>query len=230
MSAPAYQDLATLPQFFALGLPAEACRSIPTDHGVVQHAGGTALLTPDGKLDVGAVRATSLPFVVNVVAGGALGVATWRWSLDGGVTWQPTAATPANGALVLASPAAGATGVTARVTGALSAGETWTWEAVSALRDILRSANDEGIRYLQRRYATPLTTVPWDVIRDVCVIAKADALAARGYSPEKDNDELVESRARDARKRFRDAQTQVDQPRIAGAKGGGPRVSSGVRR
>lgn len=59
--------------------------------------------------------------VVSIVVGGALGVATYKLSQDGGATWGVTGATPANGQIAI-----GATGATITLAGVQIANDTYS--------------------------------------------------------------------------------------------------------
>lgn len=231
--APPYQELADLRAFLRLGLPAVSLRAAPTTHEIT-HTGGSASLRPVGPngaesaLDVGALLVTSLDVLVDVVVGGALGVATWRFSTNGGATWSATATVPATGTLVL-----GHTGLIATVSGALTLGERWTWAAVSCVRECLRAANDRAARWLHRQFTPPLTEVPADIVRDVCVVAAADVLAVRGYNPATvEADALIERRAREVREGWREIRDGEVAPRVgeSAPTRRGPRVATGTRR
>lgn len=235
MSPPVYQELAALADFLRLGIPPEALRTARTTQAPVTATGaGVGLVVPGGALDVGAMYVTDLPVLVEVVAGGAPGAATWRWSADAGVTWTATATTPGAGSTVaLVAPGSGVpTGLTLRFAGVQTTGARYAWTASSAVGAVLRAANEEAFSYLGDRYNFPLTTVPTNVTRDVCVIAAADVMAVTGYAPDTQADKLYEARAAATRKRMmaeRDSETgarvgESGTPRAA------PRVSTGAQR
>lgn len=236
MSAPAYQELATVADFLRFGLPGEALRMARTTQAPVTATGaGVGLVTPGGALDVGALNVAELAVLVEVVAGGAPGTATWRWSADAGVTWSSTATTPASNATApLAHPASGvATGLTVRFVGTQTASARFAWTARSCVADALRAANDEACGALGDRFGWPLTTVPSDLVRDVCVIAAADVAAVIGYNPSEGADKLLELRAKLARERLVARRTHVAGARAAGTRTTpqGPRAySSNTRR
>lgn len=236
MSAPAYQELATVADFLRFGLPGEALRAARTTQAPVTATGaGVGLVAPGGALDVGALYVASLDVLVEVVAGGAPGTATWRWSHDGGTTWTTAAVTPAAGsAAALAHPASGvATGLSVRFVGTQTAGARYAWTARSCVADALRAANDEAAGELGDRFGLPLATVPSDLVRDVCVIAAADVAAVVGYNPTEGADRLLESRAKAARERLKDRRTHVTGARAEGTRTTpqGPRAySSNTRR
>lgn len=234
MSAPDYQELATLGDFLRLGLPPDALRLARTTHAPLTVTGGGAgYVVPEGTLDVGTLERDALPVLVEVVAGGAPGVATWRWSTDGGATWTTTAATPEAGTTVpLAMPTHGTlTGLSVRFAGTLVTGARYAWTSVSCVRDCLRAGNEEAARYLARRFNFPLSVVPTDIVRDTCILVSADVAAVIGYRPGDEND-LFEKRAGAARKRFEGVRDNEVQPRVAetGTPRMAPRSASRTRR
>lgn len=228
----AYQEFITLGDFLRLGLPPEALRSARTTHApIVRTGAGAGVVVPSGNLDVALLEVDQLAGVVEIVTGGAVGVATWRWSADAGATWStpaPASTTPAS--LVL--PWGLATGVVLRFSGTLVTGATYAWTSVSAVATCRRAANDELSRYLVRQFALPLSEVPQDVIRDGCAIMAADVMAVTGYRPSDGADELLEKRAAGARKRFDAVVSAEVQPRATegGTQVRGPRVATGTRR
>lgn len=229
----AYQELVTLGDFLRLGLPPEALRTARTTHApIVPTGAGAGVVVPAGCLDVAALELDQLPVLVEVVAGGAPGVATWRWSPDGGSTWTATATTPANAAAALVTPWGVGTGVGVRFVGTLVTGATYAWTSVSSVATCRRAGNEEAARYLSRAFTFPLAEVPTDVVRDACSIIAADVMAVTGYRPGDGADELIEKRAAGARKRFESAQRGETQPRATETAPAvrGPRVSTGTRR
>lgn len=221
MSAPAYQELATVADFLRFGLPGEALRTARTTQAPVTATGaGVGLVAPGGALDVGALYVAELAVLVEVVAGGAPATATWRWSHDGGTTWTTAAVTPAAGSSApLAHPASGvATGLTVRFAGTQTASARYAWTARSCVADALRAANDEAAGELGDRFGLPLATVPSDLVRDVCVIAAADVAATIGYNPTEGADKLIEARAKAARERLRNRRTHVTGARAEGTR------------
>lgn len=235
MTAPTYQELATLADFLRLGLPPDALRLARTTQAPVSATGaGAGLVVPGGTLDVGALGVATLDVLVDVVAGGALGSATWRWSHDGGTTWTTAIATPAAGvSAALTHPALGIpTGLTLRFVGAQTTGARFGWTATSVVADCGRAANDEAFRAYGDRYGGALGTVPADIIRDVCCVWAADVAAVIGYRPGDGADVLLEQRAAGARKRWRDVRTHNETPRADGPRTArrGPFVVSRPRR
>jgi len=229
----AYQEIVTLGDFLRLGLPPEALRTARTTHAPITPTGaGAGVVVPAGCLDVAALELDQLPVRLQVVAGGAPGVATWRWSLDGGSTWTATATTPASAAAALVTPSGIGTGVGVRFVGTLVTGATYAWTSVSCVATCRRAGNEEAVRYLSRAFTFPLTEVPTDVVRDTCAIIAADVMAVTGYRPSDGSDELFEKRAAGARKRFDAAQRGETQPRATESAPAvrGPRVSTGARR
>lgn len=221
MSAPAYQELAAVADFLRHGLPGEALRAARTTQAPVSATGaGVGLVVPGGALDVGALAAVELAVLVEVVAGGAPGTATWRWSADAGTTWSATAATPAAGtAAALAHPMSGvSTGLTVRFSGTQTASARYAWTARSCVADALRAANDETCGALGDRFGWPLATVPSDLVRDVCVIAAADVAAVIGYNPSEGADRLLEARAKAARERLAARRSHVTGARVQGTR------------
>ncbi len=234
MTAPTYQELATLADFLRLGLPPDALRLARTTQAPVDVTGaGAGLVVPGGALDVGALAVATLSVLVEVVAGGALGTATWRWSHDDGATWSSAVATPAAGVAVsLVHPTlVTATGLTVRFVGSQTASATYAWTARSIVNDCLRAGNDEAWRAYGDRYLT-LATVPSDIVRDVCVIVAADVAAIIGYRPSDGSAELLEQRAASARKRMREVRDHQTTPRADGARSSSrpPLISSRPRR
>jgi hypothetical protein len=224
VTLPSYQALATLADFLRLGLPGDALRLARTTQAPVQATGaGVGRVVPGGTLDVGGLSATELPVLVEVVAGGALGTATWRWSHDSGTTWTATATTPAAGVTAaLTHPSLGIpTGLTVRFVGTQTASARFEWTATSVVAECLRAANEEAFGYLADRFGWPLDVVPTDIVRDVVAMAAADVAANVGYRPGVENDRLLEDRAAAARKRLTSRQTH-DQ----GARASGPRTSA----
>ncbi|MDO9016673.1 MAG: hypothetical protein Q8S73_42995 [Deltaproteobacteria bacterium] len=233
MTTPAYQEFVTLGDFLRLGLPPEALRTARTTHAPITPTGaGAGLVVPAGCLDVAALELDQLAVRVQVVVGGVPGVATWRWSPDGGTTWTTAATTPATAAAPLVMPWGVPTGVSVRFVGTLVTGATYAWTSVSAVATCRRAGNEEIARYLARAFTLPLTEVPTDVVRDGCCIIAADVMAVTGYRPADGADELIEKRAAGARKRFAEAQRGETQPRATEAAPAvrGPRVSTGTRR
>lgn len=217
MTVPAYQEYATLADFLRLGLPPEALRAARTTQAPVTATGaGVGLVVPGGALDVGALYLSALEVLVGIVAGGAPGVATWAWSTNGGTTWSPTATTPAAGAsAALVLPGTGvASGLTIRFQGAQTLGATYAWTARSCVADALEAANEEAYEAYGDRYGG-LTTIPLNIVRDVCSLAVPDVAVVIGYRPD-GQDGLFEQRAAAARKRMREAREHVTTPRADG--------------
>ena len=231
MSAPAYQELATVADFLRHGLPAEALRAARTTQAPVTATGaGVGLVVPGGALDVGALASASLAVLVEVVAGGAPGTATWRWSHDSGTTWSGTSTTPAAGTFApLAHPSSSvSTGLMVRFSGTQTAGARYAWTARSCVADALQAANDEACGELNDTLGWPLSTVPSDLVRDVCTIAAADVAAVIGYNPSDGADRLLEARAKAARERLRARRSHITGVRAAGSRtvAQGPRAYS----
>lgn len=234
MTATTYQELATLADFLRLGLPPDALRLARTTQAPVTSTGaGAGLVVPGGALDVGALAVATLSVLVEVVAGGALGTATWRWSHNDGTTWSSTVATPTAGVSVpLVHPTLGTTtGLTVRFVGSQTAAATYAWTARSIVDDCLRAGNDEAWRAYGDRYGA-LATVPADIVRDVCTIVAADVAAAIGYRPGDGAAELLEQRASSARKRMREVRDHQTTPRADGSRTErrGPFMTSRPRR
>jgi hypothetical protein len=228
MAPPDFQELATLANFIDLGLPAPSLRSAPSRFSAVIVTGaGTATLTPvdNASLDVAAQLVTELTVTVEIVVGGALGVATWRWRIGTG-SWSAAATTPTSGELALER-----TGLRARLAGTATTSDQYTWTATSCVGPCLRAANESACRWLHRRYRAPLTTIPTDLVRDVCVVAAADVMAVRGYSPD-GRDDLIEKRAAEVRKQWAAIRDEELQPRVgeSGSPRRGPKVATGTRR
>lgn len=221
MSAPAYQALATVADFLRFGLPGEALRAARTTQAPVTATGaGVGLVVPGGSLDVGALYLDELAVLVEVVAGGAPGTATWRWSADAGVTWSTAAPTPAsNTTAALAHPTSGvATGLTLRFVGTQTASARYAWAARSCVGDALRAVNEEACGELHDTLGWPLAVVPTDLVRDLCTIAAADVAAVIGYNPSEGADRLLEARAKLARERLRARRTHVTGIRAEGTR------------
>lgn len=219
MTAP-YQQLATLADFLRLGLPPDALRLARTTQAPVTATGaGVGLVVPGGVLDVGGLGVATLDVLVEVVAGGAPGTATWRWSHDDGVTWSATITTPVAGATApLTHPALGVpTGLTVRFVGVQTSAATFAWTARSVVSDCLAAGNDEAFRAYGDRFGT-LATVPTDIVRDVCTIVAADVAALIGYRPGDGAAELLEQRAAGARKRMREVRDHQTTPRADGSR------------
>jgi hypothetical protein len=70
---------------------------------------------------VSGVAVANADAVVSIVVGGALGVATYKLSEDGGATWGVTGATPANGQIAI-----GATGATITLAGVQVTADTYS--------------------------------------------------------------------------------------------------------
>lgn len=223
MAPPDFQELATLEDFLCLGLPSESLRSAPSRFSAVTTASAAGTLAPTGTLDVAAQRATELTVSLEIVVGGAVGVATWRWRIGSGA-WSSAGATATEVTL-------GATGLRARLGGTFTVGDAFTWTATSSVGPCLRAANEAACRWLHRRYSPPLTTVPTDLARDVCVVAAADVMAVRGYSPD-GRDDLLEKRAAEVRKQWAAIRDEQLQPRVgeSGTPRSGPKVRTGTRR
>lgn len=214
MATPAYQELAALADFLALGLPSEALRRARTIQMPVTATGaGAGVVTPSGQLDVAATFRTTLDVRLEIVAGGAVGVATWRWSADAGTTWSSTVATSTTPARLVIPSTPTDTGLVVAFGGTLVTDAVYTWTATSCVAAALRAANEEAFRYLSRRASPPFDPVPTDVVRDACVLAAADVMAVVGYNPD-GSDALLERRAEAARKRFREARDAEVNPRL----------------
>ncbi len=63
----------------------------------------------------------------------------------------------------------------------------------------LAASSDEASGYLLAQYALPLVSWGQDLRRMVCVLAAADLMAVRGYSPDAGADAYLETRANAAR-------------------------------
>jgi hypothetical protein len=226
--APAYQEIAALADFLSLGLPAEALRRARTIQAPVTTTGaGAGVVTPSGALDVAAVFRTSLDVRVEIVLGGAVGVATWRWSADAGSTWSSTVTTSTTPARLVIPSTPTDTGLVVAFGGTLVTSAVYTWTATSCVAAALRAANEEAYRYLSRTRTPPFDPVSTDVVRDACALAAADVMAVVGYNPD-GSDALLERRAEAARKRFREARDGEVNPRTGdgGAQVRAPRVWS----
>ncbi len=223
MATPAYQELAALADFLALGLPSEALRRARTIQMPVTATGaGAGVVTPSGQLDVAATFRTTLDVRLEIVAGGAVGVATWRWSADAGSTWSSTVTTGASPARLVVPSTPTDTGLVVAFGGTLVTSAVYTWTATSCVAAALRAANDEAFRFLSRTRTPPFDPVSSDVVRDACVLAAADVMAVVGYNPD-GSDVLLERRAEAARKRFGEARSNEVNVRTGD---GGPRVRS----
>lgn len=100
--------------------------------GAVEQAGSgpavSAAGTPDATRD----------FVVEITTGGALGVGKYRWSKDGGATWDESNLTLA------ASDALGATGITASfAAGTYVLGTRYSWG--TGMTDLLAAGDVVGL-------------------------------------------------------------------------------------
>ncbi len=221
MTAPAYQELATVADFLRFGLPSEALRAARSTQAPVTATGaGVGLVAPGGALDVGALYVAELAVLVEVVAGGAPGTATWRWSTDGGSTWTATATTPTtNTTAALAHPTSGvATGLTLRFVGTQTASARYAWTARSCVADALRANNEEACGAIADRFGWPLSVVPTNIVRDVCAMAAADVAAVIGYNPSEGADRLLEARAKLARERLGLVRSHVTGARAEGTR------------
>ena len=78
------------------------------------------------------------------------------------------------------------------------------------------SASAEADSYLRSRYTMPISSWGKDLSKAVCVIAAADIMAVRGYSPD-GRDELIEQRASASRKWLRDVQDGKADPGLVDA-------------
>ena len=85
------------------------------------------------EAEVSGTNAENGDVVVEIVAGGELGTATYKLSLDGGETWTDATATPANGQI-----AAGDTGTTLVLDSETDqvTGDTYTWMVRAAIEPI----------------------------------------------------------------------------------------------
>ena len=191
---------ATLADLAALGLPSAALASTTTVLGSVTHTGpGTGTATPSGT------PAGSWSVVVQVVAPGAVGVATFRYSTDAGSTWSSTATTAASVVL-------GATGISVAFVGTFVAGDTYAFTATQAAQAALNAACDEADGYLRVRYTLPLLAWGGDLRAHVCALAAETILTARGFNPDAQGDPAVQARAGRARSWLRDVANGVTHP------------------
>lgn len=186
---------ATVRDMASLGLPPAALRSIPTLQAPVSATSpGAGFVRPDGCLDVGALLVSSLTVRVEIVAGGALGTATWRWSPDAGTTWSATVATPSNGQPVaLVHPVQGLdTGLKVGFGGTLSTGARWDWTAVSNVAKALDWAAGELDAGLRDRYPNGIVApYPDDLIGHEAALAMWKTLVNRGFNPENPGDRTI---------------------------------------
>lgn len=227
----AYQEIATLGDFLRFGLPAAALKLARTTHAPLSSTGaGAGVVQPQGVLDLGALELDQLPVQLEVVAGGAVGTATWRWREAGSALWTDPTVTAQGARLLL--PTGIDTGLRAHFAGTLVTGALYAWTSVSCVGACIRAGNEEVFRYVSRAFTFPLTEVPTDVVRDACLIIAADVAAVIGYSPEEGANKLIEQRAAGARKRFEAVRDSETAPRIAESPPAvrGPRVSTGRRR
>lgn len=186
---------ATVRDMASLGLPPAALRSIPTLQAPISATSpGSGLVRPDGALDLGALLASSLTVRVEIVAGGAPGTATWRWSPDAGTTWSATVATPAAGqTAALVHPALGIdTGLKVGFGGTLSAGARWDWAAVSNVARALDWASGEMDSGLRDRYPNGISSpYPDELIGHEAALAMWRSLVNRGFNPENPTDRSI---------------------------------------
>ena len=154
----------------------------------------TGTVTPGGRIDVGSTLVGLYEIRVSIVAGGACGVATWRYSLDGGATFGATATTPAAGTKApLYDLASGVDlGLTVVFNGTFSANDRWDWTAESIALKSLEWATGEMNSILGDRYRGGITTpYPDDLIGHETSLAVWRALKTRGFNPDNANDRVV---------------------------------------
>lgn len=199
---------ATLSDLASLGLPPEALRTIPTTQAPVTQTGaGGGWVVPSGYIDVGRTLVGTYAVRVRIGAtGGAPGVATFQYSLDGGATWAPSAAvvTPAAGR----DAPLGHTGLRVSFEGTFVASDAFAWTATSAALAALEWATgimDSGLR---DRYGAIAEPYPAELVSHEAALAAHRALAVKGFNPENIADRAVmslEKRAlewRDAVRRY----------------------------
>lgn len=89
----------------------------------VSHVGSAGA----GTVAVSGTPNDSYSFVVSIVTGGALGVAQFKWSQDGGVTFGPTYLVPSGGTFAVPN-----TGLTLTFASTFGAGDSYTFSSVAS--------------------------------------------------------------------------------------------------
>lgn len=123
-----------------------------TNGSVTQTGSGTATVTPGGTPN------DAYNILVEVLEGGAKGVAVVRYSLDGGDNWEPKVTVPADGIVTLGT--SGAT-VTMETTGGdLVEGETYAWSttAPEASTSVITTALDAVLPVYRGKYEMLVVT------------------------------------------------------------------------
>lgn len=169
-------------------------------------ASGTVAIYSGGPTDTFAVR-------LEIVAGGALGAATFRTRLQAAEAWSSTQTTPMSGLHELPE-----SGLFLSLTGPFAAGETHDFTTTEAAqqRELRRGVALEVDRLLRTRGALPLTE--WGVdVELLCARCVAwELLGLRGYDPKSGHDALIMERARRSWEQLREIREELQQGGWAG--------------
>jgi phage gp36-like protein len=191
--------------FYALGLHPDAVADAQAMVSRVSHVGSNAgsVVVAEGSAPLGTYDVR-----LQVVASGAPGTATVRWSLDKGVTWSATVTAPAASAPLVI----GATGMAVVFAGALVAGDLYSFVAARALERHLSAANAKVRSYLRRRFKTDLASWDDSLIAAAVSIAALSLLTQRGFDPKNPGDQAVADRASDGTKFVKDVGASIAHP------------------
>ena len=174
---------------------------------VVSAGAGTLAVFAGAPWDNAQVR-------VEIVAGGALGTATARGSLDGGTTWRPTTTIAADGVWALDE-----SGLVYAFAGAQTAGDAWTQTLSESDQQaqLRRAKGAEIARWLRTRGVQPQTDFG-DDLREMAAVLVAEALldGVRGWEPGTDQRRGLHARAERARQAVAEIAEEKQQSDLAG--------------
>lgn len=134
---------ATVADFVGGALPPEALRLCPCSLGPVTRVGsGAGAVVPSGRLDVCALLLATLVVRVEVLVGGAPGVATFRARVEAPAPgpWSAATTMPSSGSVAVLSDVV-PTGLSLSFAGVFVAGDVYSFPCVSAVHHALARWN-----------------------------------------------------------------------------------------
>lgn len=166
-------------------------------------ASGTVTIYSGGPTDTFAVD-------LNIVLGGALGTATYRYRLQSTDAWSATMVTPSSGIVELTE-----SGLTVLLAGTFTAAENHAFTTVESPQQVaIREAIAlEVDRLIRTRGALPLDAD--DIGADLEILNARlcawELLSLRGFDPKGKHDQLILHRARRARQALRKIREEMEQ-------------------
>jgi len=162
---------------------------------------GTVSIYSGGPTDTFTAR-------LEIVAGGALGTATYRTRLQTTEAWSPTLVTPLAGMVELPE-----SGLILLLAGTFATGETHDFTTVEAAQQVaIRQGIAGEIDWtLRTRGSLPLEDWGMDLAQLAARCAACELLEARGFDPRSLHDKIILARAKRARQLLRKLRAEIVQ-------------------